>query len=204
MSNPPDGSLTKGPIEEVPVEGACPHCGATDLVMRSLPLNIPYFGDALQTTVLCPSCSFRHADLLLMAQGPPVRYEVRIDSPADLAARIVRSSACTVRVPELHAKIEPGLRAEAFVTNAEGVLHRIRDITAFVVRNASGPAAKRSAERTIAALDAMIAGHRPFTLILEDPSGNSAIVHEHAKKTLLADREARRLERGVPEFRIVR
>lgn len=172
--------------------------------MRSLPLNIPYFGDALQTTVLCQSCSFRHPDLLLMNQGPPMRYELRIDSPGDLTARIARSSACTVRVPELHARIEPGLRAEAFVTNAEGVLRRIRDITAFLVRNANGPAAKRTAESTIRTLDEMIAGRRPFTIVLEDPTGNSAIVHERAQKTILTDREAQRLKRAVPEFRAAR
>ncbi|HEV8595969.1 MAG TPA: ZPR1 zinc finger domain-containing protein [Thermoplasmata archaeon] len=199
---PVDGDLRTGPLREMAVEGPCPHCGSETLVMRSLPLNLPYFGDALQTTVLCASCPFRHADLLLMNQGPPLRYELQVDSPAALSARVVRSSSCTVRVPEARARIEPGLRAEVFVSNAEGVLRRIRDVVAFVAREAEGATAKRAAERRIAVLDEMIDGHRPFTLILEDPRGNSAIVDDRAKKVLISDREAQRVQRGLPEFRM--
>jgi len=50
----------------------------------------------------------------------------------------------------------------------------------------------------------MIAGREPFTLVLEDPTGNSAIVHERATRTELTAAEARRLKRGVPEFRVSR
>lgn len=204
MGDPSDRQAHGSTIEEVPIEGPCPYCGAEGLVMRSLPLNIPYFGDALQTTVLCTSCTFRHPDLLLMNQGPPIRFELHVESPSELTARVARSSACTVRVPEIQATIEPGLRAEAFVTNAEGVLRRIRDVTAFLVRNADGSAAKRTAERTMRTLDEMIAGRQRFTIVLEDPTGNSAIVHDRATKTILTDREARELKRAVPEFRVAR
>ena len=200
---PPDSSLATGPIREAPVEGACPHCDAANLVMRSLPLNIPYFGDALQTTVLCQSCSFRHADLLLLHQGPPTRHEMRVEGADDLSARVVRSSAATIRIPELPAKMEPGLRAEAFVSNAEGVLHRFRDAAETGLRGLDDPAAKRRAQRAVRMLEGMIEGRGPFTLILEDPSGNSAILHDRAKKTILTDREAARLQRKVPRFRVV-
>lgn len=172
--------------------------------MRSLPLDIPYFGDALQTTVLCLHCSFRHADLILMKEGPPVRYEMRIEGPADLAARVVRSSQGTIRVPEIGALVEPGLRGEAFVSNAEGVLHRVRDAVAFVHRNADTDGARARAERALARIHAMIRGEEPFTLILEDPTGNSAILHEKARKTALTERESARLKRGTPEFRVSR
>ena len=202
MAETPDSTFVRGPIREVAVEGACPYCGQPSLVMRSLPIELPYFGDALQTTVLCGSCSFRYADLVLSREGEPVRYEMKVGGAEDLSARVARSSAATVRVPELGAAIEPGLRGEAFVSNAEGVLRRIRSALEIALRGAETPAATRKAERRLAALDAMIDGRRPFTLIVEDPTGNSAILHERATKRVLTQAEARRLKRGVPEFRI--
>src|SRR3990170_4606625 len=95
------------PVREVALESACPMCGAQPLLMRSLRLDIPYFGDALQTTVLCRECGFRHEDVI---------------------ARVVRSSSCTIRIPEVGAVMEPGPQSEAFISNVEGVLGRFRDI----------------------------------------------------------------------------
>jgi len=86
----------------------------------------------------------------------------------------------------------------------ERLLHGLRDIAGFGVRAAEGAASRRTAERTVATIDAMIAGERPFTLIVEDPTGNSAILHDRARKDALGETEARRLKRGTPEFRVVR
>ncbi len=199
----PGSSLVRGPLREVVIDGVCPLCAQPTLVMRSLPLEIPYFGEALQTTVLCQACTFRHPDLLLTKEGDPVRYELKVAAPEDLAARVVRSASGTIRIPELGAVVEPGPRAEAFVSNAEGVLQRFRDIVAFANRTAESTASRRKTERALSRIDAMIAGDVPFTLILEDPTGNSAILHDRARKDLLSRTEARRLKRGTPEFRVV-
>jgi len=190
-------------MREVKIEGVCPYCGQPDLVMRSLPLEIPFFGDALQTTLLCLHCTFRHADVLLMKEGPPVRYEMRVDTPRDLWARVVRSSNGTIRIPELGATIEPRQRGESFVTNAEGVLSKVRDIIEFVRRNADSATSRRRAEQALARIESMVAGREPFTLIVEDPTGNSAILHEKATKAILPEAEARRLKRG-PSFDLSR
>lgn len=200
MADAPESSVIRGNMEETTVEGFCPDCGETGLVIRSMPLNIPFFGNALQTTLLCPHCSFRHPDLLLANEGRPTRWEMRVDGRGDLEARVVRSSNGTVRIPELGIAMEPGFRPEAFVSNAEGVLLRMRDIIAFSAKTAETEAARRRGERTLKRTDDMIAGHRPFTLVLEDPAGNSAILHPRAKRWPLTEKQAARLKR-VPEFR---
>lgn len=204
MADPPESSFLRGPVREARIEGVCPTCGGTALVMRSLPLEIPYFGEALQTTVLCGDCSFRHADLILTREAPPARHELRVSGPDDLSARVVRSAAGTIRVPELGVIVEPGLRADSFVSNAEGVLRRVRDVVDFARRTAETDAERRRAEAALARIDGMIAGREPFTLVLEDPTGNSAILHERATRTELTAAEARRLKRGTPEFRVSR
>lgn len=198
------GGLVRGPIREMPVEGPCPSCGRPGLVMRSLALDLPYFGEALQTTVLCPACAFRHADLLLTKEGAPVRYELEVRSAEDLSARVVRSASGTIRIPELGVRVEPGPAAEAFVSNAEGVLHRVRDIVGIATRSADTDAERRKGERTLTRIDEMIGGRRPFTLILEDPSGNSAILHPRATKRALTAKQAARLKMGRPTFRVSR
>lgn len=204
MSQGPEGGLVRGSIREVALEGTCPDCGRPALVMRSLALDLPYFGEALQTTVMCERCPFRHADLLLTREGKPIRYELEVRSPEDLAARVVRSSSGTIRVRELGVVVEPGPKADAFVSNAEGVLHRIRDIVSFASRNAETPAARRKGERTLADLEEMVQGRRAFTLVLEDPTGNSAILHPNATKRMLSAKEAARLKSATPSFRISR
>ena len=204
MAEPFESTFVRGPLREVAVEGPCPFCGGDGLALRSLPIEVPYFGDALQTTVLCTKCSFHHADLLLTKEGTPTRYTLRASGAEDLAARVVRSAAGTIRVPAIGATVEPGLRAVAFVSNAEGVLRRIRDIVAFAPRHAGTAAARRKADATLARIDAMIEGRAPFTLVLEDPTGNSAILHDRATKTPLTKSEARRLKGGPPEFRVSR
>jgi len=160
-------------------------------------LDLPYFGDALQTTVLCLDCGFRHADVLLTREGAPTRHTFRVGDAKDLRARVVRSSSATVRVPEIGAVMEPGPRSEAFISNTEGVLHRFRDIFGFLARNANTGRRRHAAERSLDRLVAMIEGREPFTIVLEDPFGNSAILHEDAVAEPLSDKEVRRLKTGV-------
>jgi zinc finger protein len=133
-----------------------------------------------------------------------VRYEFRAEAAEDLSARVVRSASATIRVPELRVAIEPGPRADAFVSNVEGVLHRIRDVAASLTRSAENPAARRKAEVLLASIDRMIGGTEPFTVILEDPTGNSAILHDRATKRVLTAAQAKKLKRPVPEFTISR
>ena len=165
--------------------------------MRSMALDLPYFGDALQTTVLCLDCGFRHADVLLTREGAPTRHTFRVGDAKDLRARVVRSSSATVRVPEIRAVMEPGPRSEAFISNTEGVLHRFRDIFGFLARNANTGRRRHAAERSLDRLAAMIEGREPFTIVLEDPFGNSAILHEDSEVRPLTAREVRSLKTGV-------
>ncbi len=187
-------------MEESTLDAPCPMCGARTLTMRSLRLDIPYFGDALQTTVLCAECGFRHADVILTKEGKPTRHTLRVRSSADLTARVVRSGSCTVRLPELKAIMEPGQASEAFVSNAEGVLRRFREVFGFLVRNADTAAQRAKAESALATLDRMIAGLASFTLILDDPFGNSTILHEDAEARPLTARETAGLKTGVLTF----
>ncbi len=190
------------PVQETLLDAPCPMCGGGRLVLRSLRLDLPYFGDALETVVLCGDCGFRHADVLLTKEGRPTRHRMRVRGSSELSARVVRSSACTIRIPELKALMEPGQRSEAFVSNAEGVLVRFREILGFLSRNAATPRKRAAAVASLATVSRMIDGREPFTLVLDDPTGNSAILHEAAEVRPLTEAEVRGLKTGGFTFEL--
>lgn len=194
MAEKPDGD---SPVREVALESACPLCDAQPLRMRSFRLDIPYFGDALQTTVLCGECGFRQADVIHTEQKPPTRHTFLVRRAEDVNARVVRSASCTIRIPELGAIMEPGPQSEAFISNVEGVLRRFRDTLGFLVRNAETEERRAEARASIGAVDEMVEGRRPFTVILDDPFGNSGILHDEAELRPLTEREVKNLKTGM-------
>lgn len=176
------------------MDAPCPVCGHAPLVVRSLSLDLPFFGDALQTTVLCTACGYRHADVLLTRAGAPVRVALRVDRPERLSVRVARSSSGTVRIPELGAVMEPGPWAEAFVSNVEGVLRKFLDVVLGQEAVAADAASRRRLGVVRRRMEAMVEGREPFTLILEDPTGNSTILDPDAVRTPLSREEASRLK----------
>ncbi len=186
--------VAQGPVRESRVEAPCPVCGRSPLVLRSLELDLPYFGGALQTTLLCPGCGYRHGDLLLTRRREPMRITLRVVGPGPLAARVARSSSGTVRIPELGAAMEPGPRAEAFVSNVEGVLRKFLDVVQGQEAVAETPADRRRLAEVHARIERMAAGEEPFTFVLEDPTGNSDVLHADVRREVLSGAEAARLK----------
>ena len=165
------------------VVGPCPSC-SHEIEFRYQTENIPYFSDILIISATCPECGYRYVDTQVLVSGEPSRYTLAVTSPEDLAIRIVRSMTASIVIPELGVEIDPGPACTGFVTNVEGVLDRIQQVVDATCRWNEGDAKERACEvlRQIAeARD----GKFPFTLVLNDPSGNSAIFSEKAVKTAL-------------------
>ncbi len=163
-------------------------------MLRSLDLELPYFGGALQTTLLCPACGYRHGDLLLTRHREPARLTLRVAQPDERAARVARSSSGTLRIPELGAVMEPGPRAEAFVTNVEGVLRKFLDVVEGQEAVAESDEARDRLREVHLRIEGMIEGRETFTFVLEDPTGNSEILHANVVRTVLTAKEAGRLK----------
>lgn len=110
-------------------------------------------------------------------------------------ARVVRSSSGTIRIPEIGATVEPGPLAESFVSNIEGVLERIKNVTGDMDTENSGKK-KEILER----IEKIRNGEEKATLIIDDPLGNSAIIGKKAKKRKLTDNELKKLKVGMTIF----
>ncbi len=176
------------------MDAPCPVCGHEPLTLRSMDLDLPYFGGALQTTILCSACGYRHGDLLLTRRREPLRITLRVVRPDQRSARVARSSSGTVRIPELGASMEPGPRAEAFVTNVEGAVRKFLDVVQGQESLAESAADRERLAAVHARIEGMLEGREAFTFVLEDPTGNSDVVHRDAVREVLSPEEAARLK----------
>jgi zinc finger protein len=179
-------------VESV-VQGRCPYC-EREIQYLYKTENIPYFSDILIVSARC-ECGYRHADTMVLAGGEPARWEFRVETPEDLTVRVVRSGSARVEIPELGVEIDPGPACEGFVSNVEGVLDRIDNVVAGVLTWAEGEE-RENALVLRRRIELAREGSMPVTLSIEDPSGNSAIVSEKAKKSEIP---ARREQEGEGE-----
>ncbi|WP_298665152.1 ZPR1 zinc finger domain-containing protein [uncultured Methanofollis sp.] len=136
--------------------------------------EIPYFSEILIESAVC-TCGWRMADTFILKTGQPERSEMRVSGEADLSVRVVRSSAGTIEVPELGVTVNPGPASEGFITNVEGVLDRIEEALDTALKTAEGEERERALSIK-AQIEAVRRGDESVTLIIDDPSGNSAII----------------------------
>lgn len=118
----------------------------------------------------------------MLKHGEPMRYVFRTSRQEDLSVRIVRSMSAAIEIPELGVRIDPGPTCQGFVSNIEGVLDRIVQAVGSAI--IGGDDDERENARVLLEKIAQVkSGELPVTIILEDPSGNSAIVSDDAEKS---------------------
>lgn len=177
----------------------CPLC-QRELVMNWQKDNIPYFGEIMHISARC-QCSFRFADTMILSSKEPMRYEMPVETLEDLNARVIRSTSGTIRIPEMGVAIEPGSVSESYITNIEGVLHRVRDVLMTASKWVQEDEEKFSrSQELLCMLEEVIEGKKKITVIVEDPLGNSAIISKKAKAIKLSKEEAEKLNTGMIVF----
>lgn len=186
-------------IQAVPVDAPCPMCRQTgSMTMLSMTVNVPYFGDGMETTLRCNACGFRHADFMILGQKEPQRLSLQGVGVEDLTIRVIRSNSGTVRIPELGFTAEPSPLSESYVSNVEGVLDRAKDILLTALEfHGEDPAKVTLLQEYLMRYEGMLAGTQPFTLVIDDPFGNSAIISERVERRALEPHEVESLKTGL-------
>jgi len=93
-----------------------------------------------------------------------------------------------MEIPELGVRVDPGPACEGFVSNVEGVIDRVEQVIDGVLTWASQEE-RENACTLKKHISAVRKGEMPITLILEDSSGNSAIIADKARKIALIEEE---------------
>lgn len=177
----------------------CPSCSVGNLRITEIPYRVPYFGTILLVTLQCENCGFSHRDLFSIDFHEPMRYEVKVKGVEDLKIRVIRSSSGTIRIPELGVRIDPGPFAEGFISNVEGVLERVERAAIVLLHGAVDTEEKKRCLDFLEELRKAKDGLLEFTLILDDPYGNSAIISVDEGKVVkrrLTEEEIRSLKSG--------
>jgi zinc finger protein len=113
--------------------------------------------------------------------GKPVKYSFDVESEDDLQVRVVKSAAATIKIPRI-GSIEPGETANGYVTNVEGILNRIKHQVENFKENTDDDAEKKKAKALLKKLNRALWGQDKVKIVLEDPTGNSAIISDKTVK----------------------
>ena len=170
--------------------------------MLAMNSDIPYFGEHTQITVMCTSCGWKHTDFIPSDGEKPGFSSIIVDSAEKTTARVVRSSSCTIRIPELDLEVSPGASSSGYVTNIEGVIKRFEEAIRTVMRGNEDHETGQIAEQILERLGLAKTGGDAIRIDLLDPRGRSQIIHEDAESRELSEIEGEGLETGpeVPVF----
>ncbi len=177
----------------------CPVCGGENtLNVTNKTDNIPYFGNILETAVKCSNCGYQSADNICLDHHDPSRYILKINDEK-LNSRVAKSQTATISIPELGLKVEPGSKSQGYVSNVEGILNRFEDAVKRALTldiNENSQSINENALNILDLIQSVKEGKLTTDLIVEDPFGNSLIDDVDAKKELLTQEEADKLETG--------
>ena len=198
-------------MNEQGIDLPCPICSSTGNVKMIAHVDeIPYFGEHTQVTVLCHDCGWRQTDFIPAEGKKAGGWSLKIDDEEKLRARVVRSSSCTVSIPELDLEVNPGTSSTGYVSNVEGVLHRFKDIISMVERDLANQFLEAESDlrdelmaqmgtlqnMTLTLAELGRPDAEPITLLLLDPHGHSMILHPDAEERELTGEELESLPVG--------
>lgn len=161
------------------VPGPCPVCNEEIQYIYQTE-EIPYFSEMLIISALCPSCGYRFVDTQLLKNAEPSRWQLVISSHEDLSVRVIRSMSATICIPELGVRIDPGPACEGFVSNVEGVLARVEKVLNGMLMGSDDADECDRIRMLQEKIGEVKEGRLEVTLIMDDPTGNSAILADRA------------------------
>jgi len=171
--------------EEQPVSAMggqeCPFCREKTLTLSEQEREIAYFGKVYLFSMSCSSCKYHKSDVECADHHDPARYTLEVTSAEDMSIRIVKSSEATVKIAHI-GSIEPGEAANGYISNVEGILQRMKHAIEIAKETAEDDDEANKARNLIKKINRVVFGDEKIKIVIEDPTGNSAIISEKAIK----------------------
>ena len=159
----------------------CPVCRNKTLTLTEDMVEVPYFGKTYIFSMRCSSCKYFMSDVEAEEQKEPSRYTIETDSDKDMQIRVVKSSAAAIKIPQLKMSVESGPASIGFISNIEGVLDRFKEIIEQEKESTDEEGVRKNAKNLLKKIWKIKLGDIKVKIILEDSTGNSAIISEKAK-----------------------
>lgn len=173
--------------EEVPVyevESLCMRCGENGTT-RLLLTKIPHFRKILLSAFECPHCGERNNEVQFAGEIQPRGCLYTLNFQAGnikmLNRQVVKSESATIKIPELDFEIPPEAQRGSLST-VEGILTRAADGLQALQeeRRKVDPQTAEAIDQFLSKLRACATAESSFTIILDDPAGNSFIENPDA------------------------
>jgi zinc finger protein len=169
-------------IKPEEIESLCVECGENGIT-RLMLTKIPHYKEVILMSFNCEHCHATNNEIQSggAIQEKGVRLTVTIGSERDLCRQVVKSDSARLLVPAIDLEI-PATSQRGEVSTVEGVL--LRTVAGLEqdqpVRRVMHPEDAASIDRFVERLQHLLTVSEPFTLTLEDPSGNSFIENPSA------------------------
>ncbi|CAI0375472.1 unnamed protein product [Linum tenue] len=161
------------------LESLCMRCGQNG-VTRLLLTSIPHFRKILLSAFECPHCDERNNEVQFAGEIQPrgccYCLNVTAGNQKILDRQVVKSESATIKIPELDFEIPPEAQRGSLST-LEGILMRAADGLQALQdeRRKVNPETAEAIDQFLSKLRACARGDSSFTIILDDPAGNSFI-----------------------------
>lgn len=159
------------------IESMCMNCHDNGMT-RLLLTKIPFFKEIIVSSFSCAECGWSNTEIQSAGQIQElgVCYTLKINSKQDLNREVVKADSATTRIPELDFEI-PAYTQKGSLSTIEGLLDRAvagleQDQC---VRRAAYPEVAEKIDEFIQKLKKLKEVESDFTLVIEDPSGNSFV-----------------------------
>lgn len=160
------------------IESLCVQCGDNGMT-RIMLSKIPHYKEIIISSFSCDHCGNSNNEIQSggVIQEKGVRLTVTIATERDLSRQVVKSDGAAVSVPEMDLEIPGRHDGKGEITTVEGVLQRViaglqQDQP---VRRALHPEDAASIDKYVARIQDLLTVSAPFTLVVDDPSGNSFV-----------------------------
>eukprot|EP00013_Stygamoeba_regulata_P021632 CAMPEP_0177649110 /NCGR_PEP_ID=MMETSP0447-20121125/11193_1 /TAXON_ID=0 /ORGANISM="Stygamoeba regulata, Strain BSH-02190019" /LENGTH=507 /DNA_ID=CAMNT_0019151809 /DNA_START=145 /DNA_END=1668 /DNA_ORIENTATION=+ len=170
------------------IESLCMNCeknGTTRLLLT----KIPFFREIVIMAFSCKHCGYRSNEVQnagsIEERGCTIT--LRVETPEDLNRQVVKSETASIQVPELELEI-PSVTQAGSMNTIQGVLVATSDALRLVQQSLVAQGEVDSGLQLGAfcnKLDQFADGDEdafPFTIVLDDPAGNSHIENPRAPK----------------------
>ena len=145
-------------------------------------IDVPHFGLTYIFTMTCEHCGYKKSDIESAEQKPPCTYTIEVADEKDLNTRLIKSSEATVKIQRIMT-IESGPESEGYVTNVEGLLTRVKKVLESSYEAEEEDTSKNKLKNMIKKLNKVLACHESIKIVIEDRTGNSAILSDKAVKS---------------------
>ncbi|XP_041836882.1 zinc finger protein ZPR1 [Melanotaenia boesemani] len=159
------------------IESLCMNCYQNGTT-RMLLTKIPFFKEIIVSSFSCANCGWSNTEIQSAGriQDQGVCYTLKVKSKQDLNREVVKADSATTRIPELDFEIPP-FTQKGSLSTIEGLLDRA--VSGLeqdqAVRRAADPEVADKIDEFILKLKKLKEVENEFTLVIDDPSGNSFV-----------------------------